>query len=104
MRRPAAVALVLGLLFAVALGAIALLLAVSHDQAQEQRKNTREAVVLLAHAECAASLVLESAALQGAKSPQQVDRILEFFVRYTAPVNEALRTLGAPICPERSQP
>lgn len=84
-------------LIPLAIIAIAVLGAVEHYQS---RSETRHAVVLLARADCSAATVFEQAALSQVTKPADRTAIIRFFSHYTAPINEALVSLGADPCKE----
>lgn len=81
----------------LAIVTIAILGAVEHYQS---RAETRHAIVLIGHADCSASYVFERAALASTKSAGDRAKIRRFFHDYTAPINEALLSLGADPCKE----
>jgi len=69
-----------------------------HNQSARQRKEARDAIVLVANANCAENNVLRRAALATARTPGAIDRIEQFFRDFNMPLNKALTTLGAKPC------
>lgn len=71
---------------------------------QHVRRQNRQAIILVARAQCSSSAVFEQAALHQAKSTDERKVIRDFFTRFNASTNKALITLHAEPCQKGATP
>lgn len=62
------------------------------------RSENRKAIIQVANSQCSSAATFRAAALENAKTDAQVKRVDDFFRKYNAATDEALRILGAPPC------
>lgn len=87
-----------GIVSVLALAALAFVLIVNHRDASARRAEFREAVILLARANCKELDIIRHVSLARAKDPAQRSAVLTFYHRLEQPISDALKQLDAEPC------